>query len=72
MVFVNENIPSLELPKTKLCQNIEILPIEINLKKEKWLIIPIYRPQWVSETTFLDCISTFIDHHSKYDNIIIL
>ena len=72
MVFVNDNIPSRELAKTTFCDDIEVIPIEINLRKSKWLILPIYRPHWVGENKFVGSLSSLIDFYSKYDNIITL
>ena len=44
MLFVNENIPSKKLTAHILPNDVEILCTEINLKKQKWVIIGIYNP----------------------------
>ena len=44
MLFVNEDIPSKLLTGRTLPENVEILCTEINLKKQKWVIIGIYNP----------------------------
>ena len=51
----------------------QVLPIEINLKKQKWLILAIYRPPRTDITNFLKNISHAIDFYSKsFDNILIV
>ena len=44
LVYVTENIPSHIKTELKLPGDIRIVPVEINLRKQKWLIISIYRP----------------------------
>ena len=72
MVYVNESIPSKKLSKIRACDGIEVIPVEINLRKTKWLILAIYRPDWVEKIRVLDSISSLIDYYNKYDNIQIL
>ena len=42
MVFVISHIPSRRLNDFKIPSNIQIIPFEINLRKEKWLVVSIY------------------------------
>ena len=52
--------------------DIEILCAEMNLKKEKWVIIGTYRPPRMNDTYFVDHLSTTLDvYNSKYDRIVI-
>ena len=45
LVYVNLNIPSRILkPKHTFPKNIQAITVELNLKKQKWLIVSIYRP----------------------------
>ena len=44
LVYVNENIPSRILSQFIFEKNMQILPVELNLRKQKWLIFVIYRP----------------------------
>jgi len=44
LVYIKDSIPSKELKQLVIPNGIQILPIEINLRKSKWLIISIYRP----------------------------
>ena len=45
LMYINENIPSRKLIEHILPDDIEILCTEINLKKEKWVMMGIYLPQ---------------------------
>ena len=51
----------------------QVIPIELNLRKQKWLIFVIYRPPRQNIESFLDILSNAIDFYSKsYDNVLIL
>ena len=41
LTYVNESIPSRVLPH-RLPPDIQCIPIELNLRKQKWLILGIY------------------------------
>ena len=45
LMYVNDNIPSRKLNEHSLPADIEIMCVELNLKKQKWIVIGIYRPQ---------------------------
>ena len=44
LMYVNENIPSRTLHEPSIPDDIEILCVEINLRKQKWVLLGIYRP----------------------------
>ena len=44
LVYVNSNIPSKILKIPDYPNDIQRTPVEINLKKQKWLVIAIYTP----------------------------
>ena len=61
------------LTKFKLPINIQIIPFEINLRKEKWLFVNIYKPPSQSNQYFLDILGDLLDFYSQvYDNNVIL
>ena len=73
LLYINENIPSRELNEHTLSDDIEIMCVEINLKKQKWVLISIYRPPNMNERYFLDHLSRVIDCYSKkYDRFVIM
>ena len=58
LTFVKVDIPSRLLTAFKFPNNVQILPIELNLKKSKWLLFNIYRPP-------KQCISYFLNYLSE-------
>ena len=44
LVYVNSNIPSKLLKVSDCPSDIQVTPVEINLKKQKWLVMAIYTP----------------------------
>ena len=44
LVFIKSNIPTHQLNWETLCKSIQAVTFEINLRKERWLVISIYRP----------------------------
>ena len=73
IMYVNEDIPSRLLKEHHAPDDIEVICVEINLRKEKWVIIGIYRPPSMNDTYFLDNLSRITDFYScKYDKVIIM
>ena len=74
LIYINETIPNKELTEFAIPNDLQIIPIEINLRKSKWLIIPIYKPpctSGISGTYFIEYMNRIIDYYSqKYDNIL--
>ena len=58
LVYVNSNIPSKVLKIPDCPSDIQMIPVEINLKKQKWLAIAIY-------TTPSQCKNYFITELTK-------
>ncbi len=44
MVLINENISSKTLNGIDIASDMQVIPIELNLRSKKWLLLPIYRP----------------------------
>ena len=66
-------MPSRLLKNFDVPRNIQIIPFELNLRKEKWMFMCIYRPPSQNKQYFLEKLSEIIDHFSSiYDNYIIL
>ena len=73
MLFVNENIPSKKLTAHILPNDVEILCTEINLKKQKWVIIGIYNPPNMNDKYFMDQLSKTIDfYNTRYDRVVLM
>ena len=71
-VFVNESIPSRKLDGTILPSDIQAIPIELNLRKNKWLLLPIYQTPCQNEYVFNDHMEKVINFYSgSLDNVLI-
>ena len=44
LVYLKSSIPSRQLSYGSICNSIQAIPLGINLRQEKWLVILIYRP----------------------------
>ena len=73
LVYVKSSIPSRSLSCNKDCNSIQAIPFEINLRKEKWLVISIYRPLSQNSEYFLNSLTKIIDYFANtYDNYLIM
>ena len=53
--------------------DMQVIPIELNLRKQKWLIFVIYRPPRQDLNMFLLNMSNAVDFYSmSFENIIII
>ena len=71
LTFVKCDIPSRRLFHFEFPTDIQIMPIELTLKSQKWLLFNAYRPPKQKPEYFLEFLSKSILFYSKYDNIII-
>ena len=65
LVYVTDRIVSKELVSAPIQGDIQAIPIELKLRKEKWLLIPAYRPPCQNQQYFVDNIEIMIDFHTK-------
>ena len=71
LAYVKSSIPSRRLPCENLCSSIQAVPFEINLRKEKWLVISIYRPLSQNSEYFLNNLTKMIDFFADtYEKIL--
>ena len=54
LVYVNEQIISRELKNLTLPKDIQAIQIELNFRKRKWLLLPLYRPPDQDEAYFVE------------------
>jgi len=66
LLFVNKDIPSKYLQTLEVPKDIQVIPIEINLKQRKLLVLAIYRPPSQNLVYFLSSITHLLDHYLKY------
>ena len=72
LVYLKDDIPSRLLSGFTLPLGFQIVPIELNLRKLKWLVISIYKPPSLNLDTFLHCLSNVLDFYSQYDRVLIM
>ena len=72
LTYVKSDIPSRLIDSFELPNYIQILPIELNVRSSKWLIVPIYRPPRQNLIFFLDHLSSLLEFNSKYENVVII
>ena len=73
LMYVNENIPSRTLIGHIIPRDIEILCVEINLRKQKWISLGIYRPPSLNEKYFFDHLCRVVDYYSrKFERLVIM
>ena len=73
LIYVRERAPVKQLTYYQAPHNIECGVIEINLKKQKWLLLAIYRPPSQSEQYFFAEIGKMLDHYCrKYENLVLI
>ena len=72
IVFVKSHIPSRRFNDFKIPSNIQIIPFEINLRKEKWLVASIYNAPSQKNKYFPWYLTNLLEFHSTYyENFII-
>ena len=73
LVYVRSYLPLRQLTKHKISSNIQALVFEINLRKEKWFFLSMYKPPSQNCQYFQDSLHNIIDLYSSiYDNHIVL
>ena len=73
LVYIKSSIPSRQLSYGSICNSIQAIPFEINLRQEKWLVISIYRRPSQDSGFFIHSLTEIIDHFAtKYDNHLIM
>ena len=73
LIYVKAHLPSRLLSNLISPKDIQAVPFELNLRKEKWMFVCIYRPPKHGSQYFIENMSLIIDHYSSiYDNYIII
>ena len=73
LVYVNKNIQSKYLQSSHLPNDVQVIPIEVNLKQRKLLVVSIYRSLKQKLANFLSSITDLLDHYLKtYEDFIVI
>ena len=71
-LYINEDIPSKQI-HTKLLEGLEPICTEMNLRKQKWLVIGICKAPQSCGKMFIERLSNQVnDLHTSYHNILLL
>ena len=73
LVYVKSSIPTCRTSYGNLCREMQAVLFEINLRKEKWLVISIYHPPLRNSEIFLNSLTMMIDSFAcSCDNFLIM
>ena len=73
LIYVADNIPSKLKTDFNIPNNLQIIPLELNFRKQKWLYVSVYRPPKDSLGIFLEFLSSLIDYYSNnFENILVM
>ena len=73
LIYIKSHLLSRRLANYTTPKDIQVISFELNLKKERWMFLCIYRPPAQNKQYFLDTLTMIVDHYSSiYDNHIIL
>ena len=64
LVFTKSHLLTRQVTKLKISMDIQIIIFELNLRKEKWLVVSVYKPAAPDVTYFLNSLSQIIDFYS--------
>ena len=65
LVYAKSSVPSHCLCYEELFISIQAIPFEINLRKEKWLVISIFRPPSQNSEYSLNFLTKIVDYFAK-------
>ena len=75
MIYVREDIPSNQLTKHVVIKNVELLFVEINLRKNKMLLVGTYHSTssdyGTTHEVFFEQLGFALDHYSSYDKFLL-
>ena len=73
LVYIDENIPSKLLNRFSIASDLQILPFELNFRKQKWLILVVYKPPRQNNIYFLNWLGNILDFYLyDYDSYLLV
>ena len=64
-VYIKSSLPSRIMSNFKLPENTQVILFVLNLRKEKWLFLRIYKLPLQSNIYFLDALNDLLDFYSN-------
>ena len=72
LMYVNKNMPCRQLITCSILSDTQVLVVELNLRKRKWLLLSVYRNPLQNIEYFLHNLSLLLEFYpSSYENVII-
>ena len=73
LVYIKSSLPPKMLTKFKVPNTIQIAPFELNLRKDKWLLVSIYKQPLQNNQYFVSTLSDLLDFYSnEFDSKVVL
>ena len=72
LVYIKENLLCKKIEDFGIPNDIQTIPIEINIGKQKWLLFPIYRSPSQDPRYFIENICAVIDRHTSLSENVLL
>ena len=71
LVYIKSQLPSKLVSTHNISNDIQVILFELNLRKEKWMFMCIYKPPRQKNRYLIENLSSIADHYlSIYDNYI--
>ena len=68
LIYIKSSLPSRIMYDFKLRESVQIMPFELNIRKEKWLLVSIYKPPLQTYNYFLDTLNNLLDFYLEPTN----
>ena len=65
LAYIKSSLPLKILTKFKMPNNIQIIPFELNLRRDEWLFVSVYKPPLQNNQYSLGILSNFLDFYSN-------
>ena len=72
LLYDRDNLISRKIPNINVPDDIQVIPFDINVRKQKWLLLPIYRPPHQNQAYFIEQLSQLLDRLSGFENVLLL
>ena len=72
MIYVGEDIPCRVLTKYIFPSDMEVLFLEINFRKSKWLLCGTYHPPSQSKDYYFNNLDKALDKYPEYERVLIV
>ena len=72
LVYVKDCLLATQIKVDYMSPDMQVIPSELNTRRQKWLLLPVYRPPTQKIHFFVEEISKLVDRFGRYENILVL